>query len=113
MFLNYSTLESGKLVLQLRDNDLRDCLDELAKRWSEAFQRKGVKLETSLDPSISTFRFDYQKVQQTAANLLDNALKHTPSGGVVMLKTGPNFLARPEPAAHPVREALPVALPRP
>src|SRR5206468_4560387 len=40
MFLNYSALESGKLVLQLRENDLRDCLDELSKRWVEAFQRK-------------------------------------------------------------------------
>ena len=28
MFLNYSALESGKLVLQLRENDLRDCLDD-------------------------------------------------------------------------------------
>ena len=73
MFLNYSALESGKLVLQLRENDLRDCLDELSKRWSEAFQRKGVKLDASFDPSIPTFRFDYQKVQQVAANLLDNA----------------------------------------
>ena len=36
MFLNYSALESGKLVLQLRENDLRDCLDELSKRWFEA-----------------------------------------------------------------------------
>ena len=26
MFLNYSALESGKLVLQLRENDLRDCI---------------------------------------------------------------------------------------
>src|SRR5713226_4744744 len=113
MFLNYSTLESGKLVLQLRDNDLRDCLDELAKRWSEAFQRKGVKLETSLDPSISTFRFDYQKVQQTAANLLDNALKHTPSGGVVMLKAAPHFWERRVAEAAPVEERRRFRLPRP
>src|SRR5215469_3933754 len=67
MFLNYSALESGKLVLQLRENDLRDCLDELSKRWFEAFQRKGVRLEANIDPSIPTFRFDYQKVQQVAA----------------------------------------------
>src|SRR3984893_3623662 len=46
MFLNYSALESGKLVLQMRENDLRDCLEEMAKRWMEAFQRKGVRLET-------------------------------------------------------------------
>ena len=32
MFLNYSALESGKLVLHLRENDLRDCLGELATR---------------------------------------------------------------------------------
>ena len=94
MFLNYSALESGKLVLQLRENDLRDCLDELAKRWSEAFQRKGVKLDASFDPSIPMFRFDYQKVQQAAANLLDNSLKHTPAGGTVTLKAGPHFWER-------------------
>src|SRR6202022_1200153 len=78
MFLNYSALESGKLVLQLRENDLRDCLDELAKRWAEAFQRKHVRLDTMLGGDLPIFKFDYQKVQQTVANLLDNALKHTP-----------------------------------
>lgn len=49
MFLNYSTLESGKLVLHLRENDLRDCVTELATRWQEAFQRKHVRLEVLLD----------------------------------------------------------------
>jgi len=113
MFLNYSALESGKLVLQLRDNDLRDCLDELAKRWAEAFQRKGVKLETFLDPSISTFSFDYQKVQQAAANLLDNALKHTPSGGVVTLKARPHFWERRVSETTPMEERRRFRLPRP
>jgi signal transduction histidine kinase len=113
MFLNYSALESGKLVLQLRENDLRDCLDELAKRWSEAFQRKGVKLEASFDPSIPTFRFDYQKVQQAAANLLDNSLKHTPAGGSVTLKAGPHFWERRVAAVAPVEERRRFRLPRP
>jgi signal transduction histidine kinase len=113
MFLNYSALESGKLVLQLRENDLRDCLDELAKRWTEAFQRKGVKLEASFDPSIPTFRFDYQKVQQAAANLLDNSLKHTPAGGTVTLKAGPHFWERRVAAVAPVEERRRFRLPRP
>jgi signal transduction histidine kinase len=113
MFLNYSALESGKLVLQLRENDLRDCLDELSKRWSEAFQRKGVKLDASFDPSIPTFRFDYQKVQQAAANLLDNALKHTPSGGSVTLRAAPHFWERRVAAMAPVEERRRFRLPRP
>jgi signal transduction histidine kinase len=113
MFLNYSALESGKLVLQLRENDLRDCLDELSKRWSEAFQRKGVKLDAHFDPSIPTFRFDYQKVQQAAANLLDNALKHTPSGGTVTLRAAPHFWERRVAAMAPVEERRRFRLPRP
>lgn len=113
MFLNYSALESGKLVLQLRENDLRDCLDEMAKRWSEAFQRKGVRLDVSLDPSIPTFKFDYQKVQQAAANLLDNSLKHTPSGGTVTLTARPHFWERRVAEVKPTQERRRFRLPRP
>jgi signal transduction histidine kinase len=113
MFLNYSALESGKLVLQLRENDLRDCLDEVAKRWSEAFQRKGVKLEASFDPSIPSFKFDYQKVQQVAANLLDNALKHTPARGTVTLRAAPHFWERRVAEVSPIQERRRFRLPRP
>jgi len=113
MFLNYSALESGKLVLQLRENDLRDCLEELAKRWSEAFQRKGVRLEVFFDPSIANFRFDYQKVQQAAANLLDNALKHTPAGGTVTLRAAPHFWERRVAEISPPQERRRFRLPRP
>jgi signal transduction histidine kinase len=113
MFLNYSALESGKLVLQMRENDLRDCLAEMASRWSDAFQRKGVKLETHIDPSIPTFKFDYQKVQQAAANLLDNALKHTPPGGTVTLRARPHFWERRVAEVTPMEERRRFRLPRP
>jgi signal transduction histidine kinase len=113
MFLNYSALESGKLVLQLRENDLRDCLDEVARLRVEGFQRKGVKLEAHLDPSIPPFRFDYQKVQQVAANLLDNALKHTTAGGTVTLRAKPHFWERRIAQVAPVEERRRFRLPRP
>ncbi len=94
MFLNYSALESGKLVLHLRENDLRDCLGELATRWHEAFVRKHVRLDSTFDNDLPIFKFDYQKVQQTVANLLDNALKHTPAGGQVTLRAELYFWER-------------------
>jgi signal transduction histidine kinase len=113
MFLNYSALESGKLVLQLRENDLRDCLQEVATRWSADYQRKGVKLENQLDPSIPTFKFDYQKVQQVTSNLLDNALKHTPVGGKVVLRARPHFWERRVATMAPAEERRRFRLPRP
>ena len=94
MFLNYSALESGKLVLHLRENDLRDCLGELTTRWHEAFLRKQIRLESILDSDLPIFKFDYQKVQQTVANLLDNASKHTPAGGHVTLRAELHFWER-------------------
>jgi signal transduction histidine kinase len=104
MFLNYSALESGKLVLQLRENDLRDCVNDLTCRWQEAFQRASVKLEVKIHPDLPLFKFDYQKVQQCMANLLDNALKHTPAGGVVTLRAQPHFWERRTSQLNPTEE---------
>jgi signal transduction histidine kinase len=78
----------------LRENDLRDCLSELATRWHEAFVRKHVRLDTILNTDIPIFKFDYQKVQQTVANLLDNSLKHTPAGGHVTFRAEAHFWER-------------------
>lgn len=101
MFLNYSALESGKLVLQLRENDLRDCVNDIAGRWQDAFQRAKVKLEIKLHPELPIFKFDYQKVQQCIANFLDNALKHTPPEGSVTLIAEPHFWERRTSVAAP------------
>ena len=94
MFLNYSALESGKLVLQLRENDLRDCVDDVTCRWQDAFTRAKVRLETKISEKLPRFHFDFPKVQQCVANLLDNALKHTPAGGSVTLSAEPHFWER-------------------
>src|SRR6202022_2173129 len=94
MFLNYSALESGKLVLQLRENDLRDCIKDLTCRWQDAFQRAMVRLDIQVHPDLPLFKFDYQKVQQCMANLMDNALKHTPVNGCVTLLAQPYFWER-------------------
>ena len=104
MFLNYSALESGKLVLQLRENDIRDCIRDLVCRWQDAFQRAKVRLDVKLDPGLPLFKFDYQKVQQCVANLLDNALKHTPADGRVSLLAEPHFWERRVSEAMPAQE---------
>ncbi|MGA3294644.1 MAG: HAMP domain-containing sensor histidine kinase [Candidatus Acidiferrales bacterium] len=104
MFLNYSALESGKLVLQLRENDLRECVKELASRWQDPFQRAGVQLEVRVNPDLPVFKFDYQKIQQCIFNLIDNALKHTPEGGWVTVTAQPHFWERRVAAASPAQE---------
>jgi signal transduction histidine kinase len=104
MFLNYSALESGKLVLHLRENDLRDCIKDLNCRWQDAFQRAKVRLDVKIHEDLPIFKFDYQKVQQCIFNLIDNALKHTPAGGEVTLMAQPHFWERRVSEAAPTDE---------
>jgi signal transduction histidine kinase len=104
MFLNYSALESGKLVLQFHENDLRDCVNDLAGRWQDAFQRADVRLDISIHAEVPLFRFDYQKVQQCIVNLIDNALKHTAAGGRVALRAEPHFWERRLAEGSPLEE---------
>jgi len=93
-FLNYTALESGKLVLQFQDNDIRDCVNDMVVRWKETFRRANVHLEVVMDEKLPAFKFDYQKIQQCVTNLVDNALKHTPAGGTVKLEARAHFWER-------------------
>jgi len=93
-FLNYTALESGKLVLQFQDNDIRDCMSDIIVRWKETFRRASVHLELVMDDKFPAFKFDYPKIQQCVTNLVDNALKHTPAGGTVTLRAQGYFWER-------------------
>src|SRR6202161_3984239 len=104
MFLNYSALESGKLVLQLRENDLRDCINDVVLRWQDSFQKSRVRLKTHISKDLPRLNFDYPKLQQCIANLVDNALKHTPPEGCVTLLAQPHFWERRTSEAAPAND---------
>ena len=70
MFLNYSALESGKLVLQLRDNNLQRLHQRrrlaLAGIISEV---QSAARDAILTKDLPRLNFDYPKLQQCIANL--------------------------------------------
>lgn len=88
-FLTFGALETGKLTLNLREGNLSDCLSELCEVWLSRFQAKGVALYLPSQVKVRAFSFDWHKVQHIVSNLLENALKYTPSGGSVWLSVAP------------------------
>ncbi len=84
-FLSYSALETGMHVLNPLMGNLNECLSELHSYWLPSFQKKGVALYLPSQKQLPLFPFDYDKVQHVVSNLLENALKFTPSGGTVWL----------------------------
>lgn len=74
----------GGLAVHPVPCDVADLLEKARAAAAEAYAAKGVRLEVEGSPA-GTVRADAQRVGQVLANLLSNALRHTPSGGLVRL----------------------------
>lgn len=58
------------------------CQDVLAQMW-EQFQVKSQVIETDIPQDLPCVYADEELVRQVLVNLLDNAIKYTPSGGKI------------------------------
>ena len=93
-FLTFSVLETGELRMKFEMGDMNACLSEVSGFWSQRFQEKGVALYFLTNDKLQNFAFDYAKVQRVLSNLLENAVKFTPSGGTVWLHAEPHMWER-------------------
>lgn len=77
--------EARQLPLQRTPSDLAVLLEEVAELFSPLAGEKNISLETSLSGSSIFADVDHLRFTQTLQNLLTNALRHTPAGGVITL----------------------------
>ena len=67
---------------------LTPLLEDMAELYGAVAEERGLRLEKRLAPGLSLFG-DRALVQQAVANLLDNALKFSPEGGLITLEAAP------------------------
>lgn len=92
--LSYATLKVERYQFQYEVADINACLREIAEFWAQRFQNKAIAFYFFADEQIPEFPFDWYKVQHIVSNLLDNAMKYTPSSGTVWLHVEPYFWER-------------------
>lgn len=83
--LDYSKLEAGRLELHLEEVSVNQLVDKCVRIMHGSAESEKVTLiakEFDLDDTVIG---DAQKITQIILNLVSNAIKFTPSGGVVSL----------------------------
>jgi signal transduction histidine kinase len=80
--MDISEAESGAMPLHRETFDLRDAAARALDLYQDVAESKGVTLLAG-EQSPATVFADPVRVEQVAANLIDNAVKYTPGGGTV------------------------------
>ena len=83
--LDLALVESGALRLELERLDLYGLLADVANHAGDWAAKSGVTLELDCTPGAGLFLADPRRMRQVVFNLLSNAFKFTPRGGVVKL----------------------------
>lgn len=82
--MDITEAESGAMPLHREACDLRAIADRAIELYQDVADDKGVVLEPGAQ-AAATVMADAVRLQQVAANLIDNAVKYTPSGGRVVV----------------------------
>jgi PAS domain S-box-containing protein len=83
--LDYSKIEAGKLDLESIDFDLRVTIDDITDLISMKAANKGIEYVAMVFPEVqSHLRGDPMRLRQIVINLLNNAIKFTHTGEVLL-----------------------------
>jgi signal transduction histidine kinase len=83
---NFSRIESGKeLKLKFEPVRLNSVIDEAWMTLSQQMEEKKIAFENDLDPDTPLVFGDRNRLIEVFVNLMDNALKLTPSGGKITI----------------------------
>jgi signal transduction histidine kinase len=77
--------DAGKLTLEKSDVDPGRLLRRVAARFSPRAAEQSQRIELAPFPDLPPVPADSQRIEQIVGNLVDNAIRHTPGGGVIRL----------------------------
>ena len=83
--LDFSKIEAEKLVLECEKFHLRESLGDTMKSFAIRAHQQGLELACHIHHDVPAWVVgDYHRLRQIVVNLVNNAIKFTPRGEVVL-----------------------------
>jgi signal transduction histidine kinase len=83
--LYLSKIESGQIAVERKSLDVSDLLQACIRQVEPQASHAGLSVQLDAPP-LPTVMADSHRLQQVFVNLLDNAVKHTPAGGMIQVR---------------------------
>ncbi len=107
--LDISKMEQGRMNLNLEPLSPYALVDEAIERLQASIQQRHINLVQDLAIGLPPIEADRDKIVRVLQNLIDNAVKFSPEGGLVAI--GGRYLSFASDTAGGVHPDLPLALP--
>jgi signal transduction histidine kinase/HAMP domain-containing protein len=78
-------LQSGKMTLHLEPTSIGDIIEAAIRMVREQAEAAGNKVVCSIEPKLAFVNGDALRLRQVMLNLMSNAIKFTPKGGLIAI----------------------------
>lgn len=85
-----TSLESGRLHLDLAPLDMHSLVDETLAVIKGECEQAGIRVHNKIAPDTPSVLADSDRITQVLLNLLDNARRYTPAGGELSVEAMPD-----------------------
>ena len=82
--LDYQKLEANKVHYRFIEGNINLLVSEAGESFRMSLKKKGLELEINLEDALPVIRFDQDKMMQVMVNLLNNAMKFSVRGRIVI-----------------------------
>jgi len=79
--------DSGQLDLVRTSTDFPALVERVVSRFEPQAGERQIEIQATLDDTCPPLSLDAQRIEQILHNLLDNALRYTPTGSIIHVQT--------------------------